>query len=164
MAAPGIARVAETRWGVVQFVDDPPGLADALAWYGEWLAPHIRLLRSLLRTGSVIVEVGAGVGAHVLALASIVGDAGRVYACERRPVMRRLLAQNVAANRRANVVVALNDPACASAPSESVDAMGLERLDLIKCSASVDAKAVLAGASEVLWRTRPIVLAEVSRL
>ena len=162
-ATPAICSVAETRWGILQYPHDPGDLADSLEWYGEWLEAQICLLGKLLPEGAIVLESGAGIGAHTLALSTLVGDAGRVYACEADVRRRRILRNNVDANGRKNIVVMSYDPGdSAVTPTESVDAMGIERLDLLKVAAPGSAARILAGGAETLWRTRCAVFFSVA--
>jgi len=158
VAVPGMGAVAETRWGIVQYPEDGSALATSLALLGEWLEPQVRVAVSLLRNDSVVLEVGAGVGIHALAFATII-KSGRVYAFEPGSPQRRLLQQNLEANGHANVALAGNNPArAAESPAESVDAMRLDRVDLLKVNLPEQAVAVLQGSSETLWRARPAML------
>src|SRR5208282_3740895 len=45
-------------------------LARSLEWYGEWLQGQLDLLAKLLRPGAVVVEAGAGIGAHRTSIVS----------------------------------------------------------------------------------------------
>ena len=101
------------------------------------------------------MESGAGIGAHALALSTLVGEKGRVYACEADARHRRVLQNNVDANGRTNIAVTSYDPgSLEAAVAESVDGMGIERLDVLKVAEPGSAPRILAGASETLWRTR----------
>jgi FkbM family methyltransferase len=62
-------------------------------------------MREYLKPGDIAFDVGANVGWHSLALASIVGPRGRVLAFEPAPVDRALLAVNIAANHYKNIEI-----------------------------------------------------------
>lgn len=66
---------------------------------------ELALVRSLLRAGDVVVDVGAHVGYYALHAAALVGPAGRVHAFEPVPANARRLHENVALNGFENVVV-----------------------------------------------------------
>lgn len=157
---PGLAIAAETRSGFLQFVPDEPGVGRSLEHYGEWLQPRLDVALGFVRRGSVLIEAAAGAGAHVLPLARATGAEGVVLAFESRAAFRRLLAQNLAAHRITHVAVmarALGGEG--SAPgTESVDGLGLARLDGIKVNEGADAVAILEGAGQTLWRCRPWIL------
>jgi FkbM family methyltransferase len=87
---------AETRHGRMRFLeaDDPIGVS--LREYGEWAQAELDLLCRLVKPGDVVLDVGASVGTHALALAAAVGPAGKVVALEPQPAIRALLEANVA--------------------------------------------------------------------
>lgn len=61
------------------------------------------ILKSLLRPGMAVVDVGAHVGCHALLAARLVGQQGRVYAFEASPENFLLLQKNVALNGYKNI-------------------------------------------------------------
>jgi FkbM family methyltransferase len=65
------------------------------------------LLESLLKPGSVMVDVGANIGYHSLYAARRVGPEGRVYAVEADRTNLELLRRNIAENRLGKVVEVL---------------------------------------------------------
>ncbi len=99
-----IARVAETRHGIIQYLPDARPPAQSIAWYGEYLQPQLDLLSRLVPSGAHVIEAGSGVGEHTLALAKMVGAHGHVIAYESHPVVRLCLRQNLEANRAAGIV------------------------------------------------------------
>ncbi len=162
---PGLSAVVETRVGIVQYLPDEPIVGDAIGWYGEYLQPQLDLLARLVRSGATMMEVGAGVGAHALFLGTMLGEAGHLFLYEGRPVQQRILRQNLAANGVSNVTVMRRtlgslgeeEGVVDGVPTtETLDELQLERLDWLKIGASGDAMDVLKGASETLWRLRPL--------
>ncbi len=166
--------MALTRWGILQYLPDEPFVGDSLCWYGEVLQPQLDLLARIARPGATVVEIGSGVGAHTIPLASMVGSDGHLLAYESQPVKSQILRQNLAANRISNVTMmrrpasgasiahaaglAANESISTPAetfPSETVDDLHLSRLDLLKIGPGVNAADVLAGAATTLWRLRP---------
>jgi tetratricopeptide (TPR) repeat protein len=161
----GMSAVAETRVGILQYLPDQPIVGDAIGWYGEYLQPQLDLLARLVRAGAVVLEVGAGVGAHAVFLGTILGEAGHLFLYESRPVLQRILRQNLAANGVGNVTVMRRTLGSRGEgegmpgempTTETLDELQLERLDWLKVDASVAALDVLSGASETLWRLRPL--------
>ena len=154
--APGGAAPVEaaTRHGPMRFLPEDGCVGRSLALYGEFLEGAQRLCAALLEPGDVVVEVGAGVGAHSVPLARRVGAGGRVHAVEPRENLRELLAANLAANGIGSVVLhraGLADPE------------GLERLDLLKVdvgSAVIPAVREVAG---LIARCRPALYLENDR-
>jgi tetratricopeptide (TPR) repeat protein/precorrin-6B methylase 2 len=162
---PGMSAVAETRLGILQYLPDEAMVGDSIGWYGEYLQPQLDLLARLVRPGSTMMEVGAGVGAHAVFLGTLLGEAGHLFLYESGPVLQRILRQNLAVNGVSNVTVMRRtlgsrseaDTAGAAPPTtETLDDLQLERLDWLKVDASGDALDVLAGASDTLWRLRPL--------
>jgi hypothetical protein len=85
---------------------------------------------------------------------------GHLFLYESRPIVQRILRQNLSANRVTNVTVmrrALGRKAEADAVgTETLDELQLERLDWLKINAGVAALDVLEGGQETLWRLRPL--------
>ena len=162
---PGFTAVAGTRVGIVQYFPDEPFVGDSISWYGEYLQPRLDLLRRLIGPGATLMEVGAGTGVHALYLAAAVGSAGHVFLYEAQPLRRRVLRQNLAANRVGSVTLMrrmlgatseADDRSC-----ETVDDLHLQELRLLKINEAVPALAVLTGAKNTLWRLRPLLCVAV---
>lgn len=149
-ANPEVSRVAETRYGIMQFRPLPRDTADALEWYGEWLQPELDVIRQLVPSGATVLDASARHGEHVVPIARHVGPAGLVFAYAADPVDRTIVAQNVAANRLTAVVQVMRG-------SETVDELGLARLDLLKSTAPVPCEDLLRGAEQSLWKLRPVI-------
>jgi len=62
-----------------------------------------KVFLSLLKSGSVVVDVGANIGTYTLLASRAVGPKGRVHAVECSPDTLALLANNVARNNLSNV-------------------------------------------------------------
>jgi FkbM family methyltransferase len=176
-----IARVRETRYGIMQYFPDTNEAARSIEWYGEFLQPQLDLLARLVRPGAHVVEAGSGVGAHALALAKMVGTEGQLFLYESRPLIQQILLRNLQVNRLAQCVTlmrrALAGPRApalrkghstssntetvglpdAGYSTETLDELLLERLDLLKIRSEGVATDILAGASATLWRLRPLV-------
>jgi len=159
---PGLSAVAQTRVGILQYLPDEPIVGDALGWYGEYLQPQLDLLARIVRPGSTVLEVGAGVGAHAVFLGRMLGESGHLFVYESRPVSQRILRQNLATNGVRNVTVMRRLPGNRSEEErleptgETLEELQLERLDWLKVNSGVAAQDILAGASETLWRLRPL--------
>ena len=70
----------------------------SLIKYGEFSWHEFEFMQQMVRTGDVVVEVGANIGTHTIGLAKLVGDQGRVIACEPQPVVFQTLCANVLIN------------------------------------------------------------------
>jgi precorrin-6B methylase 2 len=157
---PGFSAVAECRYGIVQYLPDEAFVGDSLGWYGEYLQPQLDLLARLIRAGATVLEVGAGVGEHALFLAAAVGEAGHLFLYESRPVVKRILQQNLGANRVTNITLMRRTLGAAGEATdrgcETLDELQLERLDWLKINGSVSAFDILDGGADTLWRLRPL--------
>src|SRR5256885_5136506 len=70
----------------------------AFARYGEWSEAEVALWRKIIKPGDVALDVGAHIGAHTLALASLVGREGHVHAFEPQRMAFELLCANLVNN------------------------------------------------------------------
>jgi FkbM family methyltransferase len=71
-----------------------------MAWFDKGVGKEDELfLRQVLKTGDIVVDVGANIGLISLAAASLVGDTGRVVCIEPNPRTFRYLRKNVELNR-----------------------------------------------------------------
>jgi hypothetical protein len=147
-----LPHLAETRQGLLMFDPAEPDVGPSLERYGEWQRGALELALRLARRGGVVVEAGAGVGAHAVALGRLLGANGRLVLAEARAATRRMLEQNLAAN---GIACATLLPAEQGA---TVDALGLERVDGVKANLPVDAQSLVAGMADTLWRCRPWLL------
>jgi len=171
-----ICRLADTLYGLVQYLPRQEVVARSLEWYGEWLQLQLELLAKLLRPGAVVIEAGSGIGVHALALARIIGATGHLIAYEADPLLLRILDQNLRSNDIRGLVTVMTrdlagliastgassaldsrtDSVVVGGGVDTVDDLGLERLDLIKINDSHAAGAILEGAVQTLWRLRPV--------
>ncbi|MGK7861078.1 FkbM family methyltransferase [Falsiroseomonas sp. E2-1-a4] len=95
----GNRAVALTHSGLKIFLDvRDVGMTPHIALSGEWERHVERLLRRLLKPGAQVVEVGASMGYHTLAMAQAVGATGHVHAFEANPRVLALLRDSVAVN------------------------------------------------------------------
>ena len=160
----GLARVAETRYGIFQYVPHSDDATRSLESYGEYLQSQVELLARIVRPGAQVIEVGSGVGAHAIPLAKMVGAEGHLFLYEPRAIPRRLLRGNLDANQASRSVTLMRGKLGTGGPaeqSETVDDLLLDRLDLIKLHEHVSACPILEGASATLWRLRPLLFVAV---
>jgi ubiquinone/menaquinone biosynthesis C-methylase UbiE len=81
-----------------------------------------RMLAALnIQKGSVVADIGAGVGYHVWRLAEIVGPTGKVIAEDIQPGMIDLMRKNIEARKLRNVEIVLGTPADPKLPATAVD-------------------------------------------
>jgi len=94
----GRIAIKRTRHGLLMFNRNDVIIGRSVDRYGEWCEDEIRLLRPVIRPGDVVLDVGANIGTHALALAGLVGPAGTVVAFEPQPLVFNILAANMALN------------------------------------------------------------------
>jgi FkbM family methyltransferase len=99
--------MVSTLYGNMRVIESDRVVSRSLCVYGEWASDELALLRSLVRAGACVLDVGAFIGTHTLALSKFAGPAGKVYAFEPRREIYAVLAENIAVNGCSNVT-ALN--------------------------------------------------------
>jgi ubiquinone/menaquinone biosynthesis C-methylase UbiE len=81
-----------------------------------------QMLKALdIKPGSVVADVGAGVGYHAWRLAEIVGPTGKVFAEDIQPEMLRMLERNISDRRLQNVQIVLGTEKDPRLPAAQVD-------------------------------------------
>jgi len=80
-------------------------LAKKLITYGIYEKHLVDLMRSLVRPGDTVLDVGANIGCHTLYLSRAVGPTGKVLAFEPDVENLTLLQENLRTNRCDNVIV-----------------------------------------------------------
>lgn len=184
-------RVIESRHGSFIVQDNDHYVGRSLALYGEYSEGEWALLRQLVKPGDIVIEAGANIGGHTVPLAKQVGDQGRVYAFEPQRLIHHMLAGNLALNGIENtfaLAVALGDRAGqvripllhygadenfggVSVSGEAgepvamgtIDALRLDRLDLLKADVEGAELLVLKGAEATLRKTWPVLYIENDR-
>jgi FkbM family methyltransferase len=95
----GSRAVALTHSGLKIFLDVRDiGMTPHIALSGEWERHVEQVLRRLLKPGAQVVEVGANMGYHSLAMAQVVGPTGHIHAFEANPRVLALLRDSVTVN------------------------------------------------------------------
>lgn len=99
----GFNAVVKGRYGYIIFNKNDLYVGKAVEKYGEYSEHEVKLFRRLCREGSIVVEIGANIGTHTIALSEIVGKTGRVYAYEPQRIVFQTLCANIALNSLENV-------------------------------------------------------------
>jgi len=86
------------RHGTFAHFESDNCIGRSLKIYGEWGEDEIGVLKTYVRGGSTVIDVGANVGTHSLPLAKLVGADGLVISIEAQPEIFWLLSYNVVAN------------------------------------------------------------------
>lgn len=186
--APGIME-SITRHGRMRYPVTDAFIGRYLDAYGEWSEEESILCQALLQPGDIVIEAGANLGAHTVALGTAVGQDGRVHAFEPQKFINELLGWNVMANgldqvtvHRAAVGAApgelrvpdvdynrfgnfggvslVSDRGSDSVPVITIDSLALPHLRLLKADVEGMELQVLRGAVETIRRCRPILYLE----
>ncbi len=94
----GHLRIKRCRHGLMLYSAHDTYIGRSFDLYGEFAEDEIAILRQLVKPGQHVFDIGANIGAHAVALASLVGPQGRVSAFEPQRVIFQILNANVALN------------------------------------------------------------------
>ena len=149
-ASPKLATTCYTRVGRMQYLPEAGAEATSLECYGEHLQAQVEVLARLVPPGAVIVEHGAGLGYHAIALAPLAGAEGQVLAIESSKPFRTMLRQNIAVCDARGVSVMPEH-----AGAMTLDALDFERLDLLKVNDPLVGETLVEGGAATVWKLRP---------
>ena len=181
--------VKQCRHGLFAYNVNDVYIGGSLDAYGEWCEAELSLLFQVLKPGAVVVDVGANIGTHTVALARHVTSSGVVFAFEPQRLTFQLLCANIALNALVNVkcvnaavgdtpsqtrIPALNPTlqsnfgamkAEGHAQGELVDVIRIDDLQLARCNLmKIDVEGmearVLAGARKTVSTLRPVLFVE----
>jgi FkbM family methyltransferase len=91
------------KYGMMIFNNSDIWVGRSLEKYGEFSESEVQLFRDAIKPGSIVLDIGANIGCHTLALCSIVGPIGCVLAYEPERHNFNTLAGNIALNNLHNV-------------------------------------------------------------
>lgn len=94
---------AETRFGPMFTLQGDTVIGRSLRLYGEFAGEEVDSILALARPGDHVLDLGANIGFHTLALARTVGPGGRVTALEPQRHCFQLLCANVTLNQLTTV-------------------------------------------------------------
>jgi FkbM family methyltransferase len=86
------------RYGEMIYRPNDVYIGRSLDLYGEYSEQEVQLFRAAVRPGQTVLDVGANIGAHSVALARLVTSTGRVLAFEPQRDIFYALCGNVAQN------------------------------------------------------------------
>lgn len=144
-------------------------------------------IQKYTKPGSIVIDIGAHIGSHTIALSKAVGKEGIVIAFEPQKKICRELLNNLELNGCSNVFVlqcALGNHrgmvylgevditnegsryiseknSVEGAPLETLDSFQLSHVSLIKIDAENYEYRVLEGARDTILRNRPVILIEI---
>lgn len=93
--------IKDCRHGKMVFNPLDAYVGRSLNEYGEFSEGEAALFRQIVREGSVVLEIGANIGAHTVMLSKLAGPSGAVFAFE----PQRIIFQNLAANLSLNSII-----------------------------------------------------------
>ncbi|OGD21676.1 MAG: hypothetical protein A2W03_17220 [Candidatus Aminicenantes bacterium RBG_16_63_16] len=96
-----------TSNGFSYFIEKSPrldGIKQVISGGQVWEGYFIELMARYIKPGTAVVDAGAYIGTHSLAMARLVGPRGRVYAFEPQKKVFRELVFNLIENRVQNVI------------------------------------------------------------
>lgn len=190
----GFNQLAMTREGYCLYNRHDAYIGRSIEKYGEFSALEMQLLGRLCAPDDFVIEVGANIGTHTVAIAKRVGPGGTVLAFEPQRLVFQNLCANVALNSLRNVfcywaaagaaegkiTVPEPDPGQANnfggialggnAQGFAVDCLMLDgflslpRLKLIKIDVEGMEMDVISGARELIRKFRPVIYVENDRL
>src|SRR5262245_48257434 len=79
------------RHGPMLFPRGDMFIGRSLELYGEWSEGEVTLFSNLVVAGDNVVEAGANIGTHTLALSRLVGPQGKVWALEPQQLVFQML-------------------------------------------------------------------------
>ncbi|WP_436793924.1 FkbM family methyltransferase [Actinospongicola halichondriae] len=89
--------VVETPFGAFHAYEDDL-VTEHLRDFGGHQRPDLAAMRSLVREGDVVLDIGANIGTFAIPLAASVGPSGRVFGFEASPTNADVLRRNVRSN------------------------------------------------------------------
>ena len=193
LPADGFNELAICKDGPMLFNRHDTFIGASLRKYGEWSGAELEVFRQIVPANHTVLELGANIGAHTVALSRIVGTGGAVLAFEPQRLVFQTLCANLALNSCANVVARqaavgaeageLMVPVLApdqpnnfgalplggrwergeSVPLITIDSLQLSACRLIKMDVEGMEVEALRGAAETIRRCQPALYVENDR-
>jgi FkbM family methyltransferase len=188
---PGPVALKQCRYGPMVFLPNDQYIGGALNKYGEFSEGEVHLFRQIVKENWTVFDVGANHGAHTVALSQLVGRYGEVHSFEPQRILHQIVCANVALNSLQNVFtyqVAVGKESgkikvppvdytrynnfgaveLGGVSGETVPVITLDSLNLNSCHfAKIDAEGmegdIVAGASGLIERFKPILYMENDR-
>lgn len=96
--------IKQCRYGKMILNRRDSWVGDSLDIYGEFSESEVAIFKKYIKSGDVVLDVGANIGAHTVVMSQLVGDAGAVVAFEPERMNYYTLCGNIAINNLHNVV------------------------------------------------------------
>lgn len=91
------------RYGLMIYNNKDIWVGRSIERYGEFSESEVQVFRDVIKNGDVVLDVGANIGCHTIALSRLVGQNGVVFAYEPERTNFNTLAGNVAINNIHNI-------------------------------------------------------------
>jgi len=179
-------QIVKDKRGLLFLVDLEKDLIKGSLVRGEWEGHLQNLMHPYLRSGSVVLDIGAHIGTSAIDCAKHVGCEGSVIAFEPNPKIYQELLQNIRLNHIQNIIalpIAIgakqelgnmytphennegNSLFCPSRhgaiSSIPLDLLELTNISLIKIDVEGYEKKVISGAINTILRERPVIFIEI---
>lgn len=167
-------------------------IGKSIEMLGEFSEEEIDLFHQWIKPGNIVIEAGANIGTHTVPLAKLVGRDGVVVAYEPQRVVFQTLCANLALNSIENVharcaclgakngvafmpslnysstnnfggVSALSGGSGEQCNVQTIDGLGLPRVDFIKADVEGMELDVLLGAQKTIAQHKPFLYLEHDR-
>ena len=182
--------IKKCRHGLMMYNKNDLFVGRSLDIYGEWAEPDLALISQFVSPGDVVLDVGANIGAHTVALAKMIGNrSGGVYSFEPQRLVFQMLCANVALNALQKVmcfpnglghentvlkVPSLNPNAKCnfggvslegvkdgdSVRVTTIDSFNFPKVDLIKIDVEGMEARVLEGGRKTIAANKPVLFVE----
>jgi len=96
-------QIRESRYGQIIFSTIDQYVGASIEKYGEFSEYEGMFFQSFVRPGSVVMDIGANIGAHTLALAKATGPSGMVLSYEPQRTLCYMMCGSVVLNELSNV-------------------------------------------------------------
>lgn len=91
------------RYGLMIYNNKDIWVGRSIERYGEFSESEVQVFRDAIKPGDFVLDIGANIGCHSMALARIVGPQGTVFSYEPERINFNTLAGNIALNNLQNV-------------------------------------------------------------
>ncbi len=190
----GFNELTKAKHGYTLYNKNDKYIGRSIELYGEFSELELVLFNQICKQNAVVIEVGANIGTHTMALAKLVGANGRIYAFEPQRIIFQTLCANMALNSITNVeafqVAVSNEEGSLLIPEFNYDKennfggieldkfqhgrkvpkvklddfLELERLDFMKIDVEGMEQSVIEGAALMIERFKPILYVENDRV
>jgi len=190
----GFNELTKAKHGYTLYNKNDKYIGRSIETYGEFSELELTLFEQICKPGTIMIEVGANIGTHTMALSHLVGENGRVYAFEPQRIVFQTLCANMALNSITNVEafqVAVSDEEGSllipdfdyasennfggieldkftegrKVPKVKLDNfLALEALDFMKIDVEGMEEGVIKGAAIMIEKYKPILYVENDRV